>query len=399
MDYFILFDDPKLRENLRPFTFTRPVPEIRVGILKIREKWERLLGLESGLLTEPHLQGRFNHANRSAWMINGSILPDAILTECILSLKQSESLWQGDVLIACYCTDPSRFHETVYQAKQKLPYAHPIRQLKHLWNIFQLNGNQIREDFNLLTKRRISAGCSDPYTHIYREADVFIEPGASVKASIINAENGPVYIGRNAQVMEGSLIRGPFAICEDAILSMGSKMRGDTTIGPKCKVGGEVSNSVFQGFSNKSHDGYLGNSVVGEWCNLGANTNTSNLKNNHSNIRVWSYPKEDFMDTGLQFCGSFIGDHSKLGISTMLNSGTVVGVGANVFGEGFPRKLVPSFAWGGPTGFNTFKLNKFEETARSAMSLKGTFFSDSDRMLLQAVFEMTRPYRIWDKDF
>ncbi|MCC5939688.1 MAG: glucose-1-phosphate thymidylyltransferase [Lunatimonas sp.] len=399
MDYFILFDDPKLRGNLLPFTFTRPIAEIRVGILKVWEKWERRLGVPSGMLTQPHLSGKFAHENRPAWMLNGAVLPDDLLVDRIQSLKHTESLWQGDVLIASYCPDPVRFHETIHLIKQKVSYDAPIALLKNLWNIFQLNGNQIREDFGLLTKRRISAGSSDPYTHIYREAEVFIEPGASIKASIINAENGPVYIGRNAQILEGCLIRGPFAMCEEAILSMGSKMRGDITIGPKCKVGGEVSNSVFQGYSNKSHDGYLGNSVVGEWCNLGANTNTSNLKNNHSNIRVWSYPKEDFIDSGLRFCGSFIGDHSKLAISTMLNSGTVVGVGANVFGEGFPKKLVPSFAWGGPTGFSTFKLKKFEETVARAMELKGEMFPETERVLLQAVFEMTRPYRVWDKDF
>ncbi|WP_209329577.1 GlmU family protein [Lunatimonas salinarum] len=399
MDYFILFEDPKIRENLLPITFTRPIAEIRIGILKICEKWERHLGVKSGILAAPHLNAKFPFENKPAWMINGSILPDANLIDRIRSLKTTESLWLGDVLIAMYCENPVKFHETVHHAKQKSSYDAPIGMLKHLWNIFQLNGDQIRSDFELLTKRRISAGCADPYTHIYREAEVFIEPGASIRASIINAENGPVYIGKNVQIMEGGLIRGPFAICEDAVLSMGAKMRGDTTIGPKCKVGGEVSNSVFQGYSNKSHDGYLGNSVIGEWCNLGANTNTSNLKNNHSNIRVWSYPKEDFMDSGLQFCGSFIGDHSKMGISSMLNSGTVIGVGANVFGEGFPKKMVPSFAWGGPTGFSTFKLKKFEETAAKAMALKGMTFSETERAVLQAVFEMTRPYRIWDKDF
>ncbi|EON75578.1 Glucose-1-phosphate thymidylyltransferase [Lunatimonas lonarensis] len=399
MDYFILFDDPKLRENLLPLTFTRPIADLRIGILKIKEKWEAYLSHKTGVLTAPYLQQKFPYNNQPAWMINSAVFPDARLAERILALDKTESLWQNDTLIAFYSQDPKNCSFEKSSFKIGLTVDSPVVVLKNLWNLFQFNGDQIRADFTLLTRRRISSGCSDAYTHIYKESNVFIEPGASIRASIINAENGPVYIGKNVQILEGNLIRGPFAICEESVLSMGSKMRGDITIGPKCKVGGEVSNSVFQGYSNKSHDGYLGNSVVGEWCNLGANTNTSNMKNNHSSIRVWSYPKENFVDSGLQFCGSFIGDHAKLAISTMLNSGTVVGVGANLFGEGFPKKLVPSFAWGGPTGFSSFELKKFEDAASRAMALKGESFLEVDRSILQHVFELTRSFRIWDKDF
>ncbi len=355
--------------------------------------------LPAGFFTEDYLRAKFPFKNEPSILINGGLCPNEDLVAAIQQLKLGESLWKDDNLLAAKIASPSDFKEGLLPRKNALQYAGSIRLLIEKWHIFQFNGEEIRQDFQLVTKRRISAGCSDPYTHIYNESAVFIEQGAKIKASIINAESGPVYIGKHVQILEGSLIRGPFAICEGAQLSMGSKMRGDITIGPKCKVGGEVSNSVFLGFSNKSHDGYLGNSVVGEWCNLGANTNVSNLKNNHSLIRVWDYAKGGYNETGLQFCGSFIGDHAKFGISTMLNSGTVVGVGANVFGEGFPRKLIPSFAWGGVGGFNTFILKKFEDTARKAMDFKGESFEEVDRAIIQRVFDLTRPYRIWDKAF
>jgi UDP-N-acetylglucosamine diphosphorylase/glucosamine-1-phosphate N-acetyltransferase len=399
MEQIVLFDDSKIRSNLLPFTFTRPVADIRIGILKIKEKWEKRLMLPAGFFTEDYLQTKFPFSDKPAIFINGGLCPTEDLVTAIHQLNPEESLWKDEYLLAVKVSNPGNFNIEQIPRKNILQYHEPIRLLTQKWHIFQFNGEEIRQDFQLVTKRRISSGCSDPYTHIYNESAVFIEPGAKIKASIINAEAGPVYIGKNVQILEGNLIKGPFAICEGAILSMGSKMRGDITIGPKCKVGGEVSNSVFLGFSNKSHDGYLGNSVVGEWCNLGANTNVSNLKNNHSTIRVWDYGKGNYNETGLQFCGSFIGDHAKFGISTMLNSGTVVGVGANVFGEGFPRKLIPSFAWGGVGGFNTFILKKFEDTARKAMEFKGENLEEDDRAIIQQVFELTRPYRIWDKAF
>jgi UDP-N-acetylglucosamine diphosphorylase/glucosamine-1-phosphate N-acetyltransferase len=397
MNQIILFDDPKIRSNFLPFTFTRPVADLRVGILKIKEKWEKLMTMPAGFFTEGYLQAKFPFNNSPAIFINGGLCPSEELISAIQQLNPQESLWKDGQLLAAKILTPSNFSFAQLPQKYALQYVDPITLLTQKWHIFQHNGNELRKDFKLLTKRRISAGCADAYTHIYNESDVFIEPGAKIKASILNAEDGPIYIGKHTHIMEGCLIKGPFAIGEGSILSMGSKIRGDTTLGPKCKVGGEVSNSVFLGYSNKSHDGYLGNSVVGEWCNLGANTNVSNLKNNHSPIRVWDYGKGGYEETGLQFCGSFIGDHAKFGISTMLNSGTVVGVGANVFGDGFPRKLIPSFAWGGAEGFNTFTLRKFEETARKAMEFKGEDFDELDRVIIQRVFDLTRPYRIWEK--
>lgn len=399
MEQAILFDDSRIRDNLLPFTFTRPVGDIRIGILTIKEKWEKHLMVETGYVTEDYLKTKYRYKNIPSLLINGALCPDEALLAAIQHLKPDESLWKDEYLLATNSVSPISFNLSDVSRKHALQYSGPVTLITQKWHIFQHNGEEIRKDFQLITKRRISAGSSDPYTHIYNESAVFIEPGAKIKASIINAEAGPVYIGKHTQILEGSLIKGPFALCEGAVLSMGSKMRGDITVGPKCKVGGEVSNSVFFGYSNKSHDGYLGNSVVGQWCNLGANTNVSNLKNNHSPIRVWDYVKGGYNDTGLRFCGSFIGDHSKLGISTMLNTGTVVGVGANVFGEGFPRKLIPSFAWGGAGGFNTFMLKKAEDTARIAMELKGEQFEEIDRQIIQRVFDLTRPYRIWEKGF
>jgi UDP-N-acetylglucosamine diphosphorylase/glucosamine-1-phosphate N-acetyltransferase len=398
MDNVILFDDPKIRGNLLPLTFTRPVADIRVGILKISEKWEKHLQSSVGFHTQEYLGTKFSARPGPSLYINGALCPDEAVVQAISQLEKNGSLWHNDTLLATYLDDPS-YLKTTHIPQKTVTLLDQATLVTKSWHIFQYNGSEIRKDYDLLTKRRVSWGTEDPYTHMYNERDIFIEKGAKIKASILNAEKGPIYIEKNTEIMEGSVIRGPFALCEGSSISMGAKMRGDITVGPGCKVGGEVSNSVFFGFSNKSHDGYMGNSVVGEWCNFGANTVTSNLKNNHRPVKVWDYTKGGFSDTGLQFCGSIVGDHAKFGIGTILNTGTVVGVGANVFGEGFPRKFVSSFDWGGAAGFSTFKLGEFEETARKAMEFKGKVFDETDRSILQKIFEITRPYRIWDKEF
>ncbi|MCR9081276.1 MAG: glucose-1-phosphate thymidylyltransferase, partial [Cyclobacteriaceae bacterium] len=231
----------------------------------------------------------------------------------------------------------------------------------------------------------------------YSPENIFIEEGAVIRASILNAEGGPIYIGKNTEIQEGSLIRGPFALCEGSTVNMGAKLRGDTTIGPHSKVGGEVSNSVIFGYSNKGHEGFLGNSVIGEWCNLGADTNTSNLKNNYAPVKLWDYIRGGFTNTGLQFCGLMMGDHSKCGINTMFNTGTVVGVGANIFGDGFPRNFIPSFAWGGAAGFSTFQFPKFLQTAQAVMQRRKVELGEKDQEMLQKVFDFSKNYRIWEK--
>lgn len=400
MDHIMLFDDPKSRGNLLPFTFTRPVADLRIGILKISEKWQHhLQAKQVGFLTQDYLQAKFPALTVPSLYLNGAVCPDEELLAAVVGLKNNESLWYQDTLVATYLEKPEQFQPDHLPNKKKVLFENEIRVIARNWNLFQWNGSEIQQDFDLLTKRRVSWGTDDPHTHMYNEPNIFIEKGAKIRAAVLNATNGPIYIGKNAQIMEGSLIRGPFALCEDATLSMGAKIRENTTIGPKCKVGGEVSNVVFMGHSNKAHDGYMGNSVVGEWCNFGAGTVVSNLKNNHMPVKVWDYTKGGFADTGLQFCGSMIADHVKLGIGTTLNTGTIIGVGANLFGEGFPRKFVSSFAWGGSAGFSTFKLMRFEETAQKAMAFKGMAFDEKERSILQRVFELTRPYRIWDKEF
>jgi UDP-N-acetylglucosamine diphosphorylase/glucosamine-1-phosphate N-acetyltransferase len=266
-----------------------------------------------------------------------------------------------------------------------------------VWRIFQFNPEQIRLDYALITSGKKSSGIQDKHTIVYNESNIFVEEGVSIRAAILNAEDGPIYLGKNSIVQEGAIIKGPFALCEGSTVGMGSKMRGDTTVGPHSKVGGEISNSVIFGYSNKGHDGFIGNTVIGEWCNLGADTNTSNLKNNYENVKLWNYAKGGFTDTGLQFCGLMMGDHSKCGINTMFNTGTVVGVSANIFGDGFPRNFIPSFSWGGANGFTTYQIKKAYETAQKVMERRKVVLDDIEKEILANIFELTTAYRVWDK--
>ncbi|MCH7399346.1 GlmU family protein [Belliella sp. DSM 107340] len=397
MDNIILFDDAAIRGSLLPFTFTRPVADIRVGILKISEKWEKYSGQKAGFVTQDYLSKKFGHREGSATMINGAACPTQELWDAILSLNPNQALWFNQTLLAIKSDTPSEFNHDVAKEKSKVEYKGTFTLIQKTWNIFEFNAQEIKNDFNLITSGRKSIGISDPNTILYNESQIFIEEGAKIKAAVLNAENGPIYIGKNAEIQEGALIRGPFALCESSTVNMGAKMRGDITVGPHSKIGGEVSNSVIFGYSNKGHDGFMGNSVLGEWCNLGADTNTSNLKNNYASVKVWDYIKGGFSNTGLQFCGLMMGDHSKSGINTMFNTGTVVGVGANVFGDGYPRNFIPSFSWGGAAGFTTFQYRKFEEVAIAVMNRRGLNFDETEKEIIQRVFELTKHYRIWDK--
>ena len=260
--------------------------------------------------------------------------------------------------------------------------------IRHLWDIFVENAEQIRADFSRITAGRTSEPITDPFTRCYAPENVFIEPGATIRAAILNAENGPIYIGRDATISEGSIVIGPFSLGEGSTVNWGGKMRANTTIGPYCKVGGEIGNSVFLGYSNKGHDGFLGNSVIGEWCNLGANVNNSNLKNDYSNVKIYSYATHQLEDTGRAFCGLTMGDYTKAGISTMFNTGTVVGVSVNVFGGGFQYKHIPSFSWGGAAdGFTTYRLDKALQVAAEAYGRRNRVFDDLDRNILKAIFD------------
>lgn len=396
-NHIVLFDDPAIRGSLLPFTFTRPVADIRVGILKISEKWQHYANQEVSYLTQEYLQTKFPKLEKPGLAINGALLPDANLLPALKKLSPNEALFWGKTLIAAYIGETEKNLSFVADRQVVQLESEPTL-IQKSWNIFQFNASEIKKDFILLTKGRKSQPINDPHTIIYGPENIFIEEGAKIKAAVLNAENGPIYIGRNTEIQEGSLIRGPFALCEGSTVNMGAKLRGDTTVGPFSKVGGEISNAVFFGYSNKGHDGFLGNSVIGEWCNLGADTNTSNLKNNYAQVKLWDYTKGGFSNTGLQFCGLMMGDHSKCGINTMFNTGTVVGVGSNIFGDGFPRNFIPSFSWGGAAGFSTFSMPKFDETVKAVFGRRGKEWTAEDKEIIERVFDLTKSYRIWDKN-
>ncbi|EMR04194.1 GlmU family protein [Cesiribacter andamanensis] len=397
----VLFDDPTLRQQLLPLSFTRPLAALRCGILTLAEKWQLLLP-QAGIsyLTQEYLQQKYPlHATADTVYLNGACCPSPELLAALQQLQPGQALQQGSILLAYRAgTDAaSEYQNASFSPQSTLPWEGPLSLIQHPWDLFRLNGEQLRQDFALLTRGRRSAGINDVHTRCYGEEQIFVEEGVKIRAAILNAEDGPIYLGKGAQVHEGAIIKGPFALCEGAHVNVGGKMRSDTTIGPYCKAGGEISNSILMAHSNKGHEGFLGNSVLGEWCNLGADTNTSNLKNNYANVKVWSHARERFVDTGLQFCGLIMGDHSKAGINTMFNTGTMVGVSANIFGDGFPRTLIPSFAWGGAAGFSTYKFETAMETAERVLERRKLPLSAQDRAILQHVFELSAPLRVWEK--
>ena len=387
----VLFDDPVTRMNLLPFTFTRPVGSIRVGMLTIQEKWINYTNAPVYFQTEGYLTEKFGASpSTDNLFVNGALCPDDQLYTAVSSLAPGESLVQGVLLLA------NRGARPEITASSK-PYTGQIVIIDQVWKIFQTNGDQLRADVARVTKGRKSQPIADPHTQVYSPEIIFLEEGVKVQACTLNASTGPIYLGKNSEVQEGAVIRGPFSLGEGSVVNMGAKVRGDTTVGPHCKVGGEVNNAVFFGYSNKAHDGFLGNSVIGEWCNLGADTNTSNLKNNYEHVKIWNYRKGGFQNTGLMFCGLMMGDHSKCGINTMFNTGTVTGVSANIFGDGYPRTFIPSFAWGGAAGFSTFMLNKVFETAGRAMERRHVTLTEVDKKILTTLFEHTAAERVWEK--
>lgn len=387
---YILFDGPS-RSNLLPFTFTRPVADIRVGILTIREKWENFLGATTTTVTEDYLSEKFPMVEMEEnIMINASFCPNAELVELIKNLKENQAIFSGEDVIAFYTLDTQE--DINFDDFDAIEYDAHILKIEHTWDIFSKNGEAIENDFSLLTEGRKSQTLPKSVNTI-NPKNIFIEEGAKLEFVTLNASSGPIYIGKDAEIMEGSIIRGPFALCDHATVKLGAKIYGPTTIGPHSKVGGEVNNSVLFGYSNKGHDGFLGNSVLGEWCNLGADTNNSNLKNNYAEVRLWDYNTEGFARTGLQFCGLMMGDHSKCGINTMFNTGTVVGVSSNIFGSGFPRNFVPSFSWGGHGGFTTYLTKKAFEVCKIVMSRRDIEFTERDAAILEHVFEETKKFR------
>jgi len=401
MTNIILFDNDR-RDQFLPLTFTRPTCELRVGLFTITEKWSVWLKGQVSYITQDYLSAKYPISiAEENFVVNGTVMPNDQLVRLIQQLDYNEALMKGEELIAVRL-DESQFENLMenddldeligYQLTET-----PLHQIKSLPDIFQMNGEQLKSDIKKMTELRKGAEIPEFVTsvksqHIFVEKSAVIDPGV-----ILNASEGPIYIGRNAKIMEGALIRGPFGLGENSVVKMGAKIYGNTSIGPFSKMGGEINNCVVIGYSNKAHDGFLGNSVLGEWCNIGADTNNSNLKNNYKNVKIWDYTQKRFSDTKSQFCGLFMGDHSKCGINTMFNTGTVVGVHANIFGGGFPRTFIPSFSWGGKAGWKTYHLEKAMETANLMMERRNQKLTDEDRDIYQHLFEWTSTYRSWEK--
>lgn len=405
----ILFEDSS-RFALLPLTWTRPVFLLRIGIFTFQERWEKALGEKVHLAAYDYLQDRYNTGweNENSIWINGRFFPGA---EIFHLLKDTEPnsyylSTQDEIIVANFnpdllphdftgCLDEDTAEE---MGLRKINTSINGFAVRRLTDIFTLNHDAIINDVSLLDLPKERPEIKDPHTRIYGKDNIIVGEGVSVKAAIINAEDGPVYFGRKCQISEGAIIRGTHAIGEGTKVSMGAKLRGDSSFGPLCKVGGEIGNSVIMGYSNKGHEGYLGNSVLGYWCNLGADTNTSNLKNNYSSVRQWNYIVRDFVDTGVQFCGLVMGDHSKCGINTMFNTGTVVGVSANIYGGGFPPKLIPSFSWGGAESMVSYRLDKAMQTAHAVMQRRSQSLKPADKLIFEEVYKRTRDLRPWESE-
>ncbi|MGQ1908698.1 GlmU family protein [Marinifilum sp. RC60d5] len=391
---YILFDDGAWNDML-PISFTRPVAEIRVGILTIHEKWERYLNSQLSFLTQQYLSKKFPiQLQEENVLVNGSVLPSKELSQAIQNLKLNEYLIRDKIVIAARFSsqEVNLVLEEEITDKKAVEYTSEIIRIDKPYQVFGLNDQALRDDFKLLTAGRESQPISESVNVLGKE-NIFLEEGAKVEFATLNAQNGPIYIGKDAEIMEGVLVRGPLAMCQNSAINMGAKIYGATTLGPYCKCGGELNNVVMIGYSNKAHDGFLGNALIGEWCNIGADTNNSNLKNNYSQVKLWSYTSESFARTGLQFCGTIMGDHSKCGINTMLNTGTVIGVSANVYGAGFPRNFIPSFSMGGNHGFKEYRLKAAYEVADLVMKRRALEFDQVEKDILAEVFEMTKVYR------
>ena len=387
---YILFDG-SVRTALLPFTYTRPVADIRIGILTIREKWEKYLGSTTTTITEDYLSEKFPLVEmEDNVLINASFLPNPSLVELVTQLKENELILYDEEILAFYAKETQE--EIDFSTYNAIEYNAEVLRIEHTWDIFSKNAEALEADFKLITEGRKSAPISKTNSLICPE-NIFLEEGAKVEFSVLNATDGPIYLGKNSEVWEGNLIRGGFALCEKAVVKMGTMIYGATTVGPYSKVSGELSNSVIFGYSSKGHEGYLGNAVLGEWCNIGASSNNSNLKNNYALVKLWNYESETFEQTGLQFCGLMMGDHSKTAINTMFNTGTVIGVNCNIYVPGFPRNFIPSFSWGGATGFTTYQPEKAFEAAKVMMARRNVEFNEMDARILTQVYEDTKKWR------
>ena len=390
----VLFESSQ-RNSLLPLVYTRPVALLRTGILTIRDKWKLRIDGQYSYKTESYLAGKYPQIDSDDnFLLSSHICPTDELAQQVLFLNFEEGIRYDGIPIALRTRQVDVFVDSA-DYTQKISwtdYKDPLDLIHYPWDLTEVNGRQIELDFELLTKGRQSAKISST-NNLIKEENIFVEEGARIEFATINASEGYVYVGRDAEIMEGTLIRGPFVLCDNSVVNMGSKIYGATTVGPHSKVGGEIMQSIITGFSNKGHDGFLGNSILGEWCNLGAGTNVSNLKNTYDKVKAWSYSDNKFIQTGLQFCGLIMGDHSKTGINTMFNTGTVVGVGTNIFGAGFPRQFVPSFSMGGAQGYKENRFSAVVSTASKVMNRRNVKFTELDQQILENIFEASTLYR------
>jgi UDP-N-acetylglucosamine diphosphorylase / glucose-1-phosphate thymidylyltransferase / UDP-N-acetylgalactosamine diphosphorylase / glucosamine-1-phosphate N-acetyltransferase / galactosamine-1-phosphate N-acetyltransferase len=380
---YVLIDDDLIHQQLQPLTLTKPISALRCGILTLAEKWEKRLNTTISTISAAYLSEKFKTVlNEDNVFIYAQLLPDSDLVAAISALKINEKLVTKNQQILAF-----RAEKPVFDDLKSIVFASQIHTINFAWDLFLQNGDEIKKDFALITANRKSEEIKDVFTRIYQPENVFVEAGTSIKAAILNAEAGPIYIGKNAQIQEGAIIIGPVSIGENSIVAWGSKIRSNTTLGPNCRAGGEVGNAIFMANSNKAHDGFLGNSVIGEWCNLGANTNNSNLKNDYSEVKLHSFVSNQLEGTGLQFCGTIMGDYTKAGISTMFNTGTVVGVCANVYGADFQPKFIPSFSWGGSmTGFTEYRFDKAIAVINATMIRRNQSLSEAEIQILRHIF-------------
>lgn len=403
---YILFEDFS-HFDLLPFCYTRPIFAIRSGILTIQERWEKVLGEKLYTFAYDYLGEKYNSLPEKTGniiAINGKFSPNEDFLRLLKEIPENTCFQNeaGEVLALSFSTSQIPNLSTFLIKKGEIEGLHAQTTslnppaIRKMQDIFQRNATFIKYDFELLTKGRESCAITDKFSAVYGKDNIFVEEGVKVRAAIINAEDGPIYIGKDVEIQEGAMIHGTHAFCEHAVVNMGAKLRGDSTFGPYVKVGGEVGNSVIMGYSNKGHDGYMGNSVLGYWCNWGADTNNSNLKNTYEEVKLWNYPAQRFEKTGSQFCGLMMGDHAKCGINTMFNTGTVVGVSANIFGDGFPRNFLPDFSWGGAGGLQTYQLPKAFQTAQAVMSRRNIPFDAVEQAILQKVYELTSGFRTWE---
>jgi UDP-N-acetylglucosamine diphosphorylase/glucosamine-1-phosphate N-acetyltransferase len=388
MNYIL--SDVHCAPHFLPLSYTRSVADFRIGITTIKEKWEYFLNTNTTIQVADYLQPIYAYEFlQHNIIINAQVLPNTIMAQEVMQLQEGQQLMLGKVIVATFVSNHNQLNVD-YEIINSTATDTII--IENMWDIFSKNDAVLKTDFEQVTKNRTSAPI--PVSNTVIGTDIFLEPGAKVAASILNATSGPIYIGANAEIMEGCMVRGALALCEGAQLKMGTKIYGATTLGPGCKVGGEVNNSVFFANSSKAHDGFVGNSVIGEWCNLGADTNNSNLKNNYEEVKLWSEQQEKFIKTGLQFCGLIMADHSKCGINTMFNTGTVVGVSCNIFGAGFPRNFIPSFSWGGASGFTDYKTDKALQTMQLVLARRNKQLSDTEIKMYAHIYELTAKQRV-----